>query len=261
MALIIVFSLAACGSSTQDKSTKDSASADEAEKTITVSTPYADLKIPASFEGKVNNKVTSKDPYTVTFSAADTGTELFSVVFNEARGVLLGTIVGEKENTVVYIDYAQLDPKDANYETYAIYQEDANSIVNNLNNDYEFVVNNVIERGDETTFDIKTGVVTLKYPARWKDKVNVDVTDEAASFSSGATKLFDISFVKTDNGYLLGNYKETPVYLVMYELTKGELSEEEFAELNLMQEDYLVVVNNLAKDPNFTAAQNQQSAQ
>ena len=262
---MLLVSLAACGSKNEsgasdtaatDHSAVSTEPATDAEKTLTVSTPYADLKIPASFEGKVDNKVSSKDPYTVSFFTADSGTELFSVIFNGEGDILLGTIIGDEENTVVYMDYAELNKKDKNYESCVLYQEQADMITNQLKKDYEFVLNRVVEREDDAVYDIKTDVITLKYPARWKDKVDVKVTKEAAEFSCGDTKLFDIAFEKRKNSLPLGEYKGTSLYLVIYELKKGKMSEKDFAELNLMQEDYSVILNNLIKDPDFALADN-----
>ena len=270
--LVLLVSLAACGSKEKnDDSEDDGGSSDivstgdtdatsggetDSEKTVTVSTPYADLKVPASFEGKVDNKVSTKDPYTVTFFAADDDTELFSVIFNGEGDILLGTIIGEDENTVVHISYAELNKDDKNFDTYSQYQEQADTIVNHLKNDYEFVINHIVEHEDDTTFDIKTDFATLKYPARWKDKVTVDVTEEVVGFSWKDVKLFDISLIKTENGLLLGKYREIPLYLVTYDLKKGKMSEDTFAELNMMQEDYSVILNHLIEDPNFVLNSN-----
>lgn len=273
IALMLLVSLAACGDAEKDNdsdsesateavaadgSEASASTATEAEKTITVSTPFADLKVPASYEGKVENKVTSEDPYTVTFSVKDDGTELYSVVFNGKGDILLGTIVGKKENTVIYMNTRTLNSKDKNYELYLSYQDGSSVIVNNLKKDYEFVMNAVVkyEDQDSETFDIKTDTVTLKYPAKWKDKVKVDVTKDAVKFSCGDTKLFDISFAKTKDGFLIGKYKDTSLYLVTYELKKGKMSEDDFAELNLMQEDYSVVLDHLIEDEDFVLAKN-----
>jgi len=259
--LILAVSVAACSANdtqnteTQNAETQNTvpatqatpAETEEPEELMTVSTPFADLKVPASFEGKVSDKVTSEDPYTVSFFTED-GEELFAVVFNGEGDILLGTLIGENENTVIYMNFAELDKTDENYEAKALYQEQAGLIVNYLKQDYEFVTNGVIEREDSATFDIETKVGVIKYPERWKDKVTIDVADDAVRFSSGDVKLFDISFVKTENGYPVGKYKDKDVYLVIYELEKGEKSEEDFAALNLMQEDYSVALDSLMKD-------------
>ena len=253
MAFILILSLAACSTVEKEKDEQVSGepSSETDENTITVKTPYADLKIPASFDGKVENEVTSKNPYTVTFSSAEDGTELFSVVFNGDGDVLLGTIIGEKENTVVYMNLPELNKKDKNYELYAQLQEKSYVITTYLKEDYEFLLNVAQEREDNATFDIKTDIVTLQYPTRWKDKVTIDVSADNVAFSCGDTKLFDISFVKTDDGFLLGKYKETPIYLITYELKSDKFSEEEFAQLNEMQEDYSVILDNLVDDSDF----------
>lgn len=255
LALVLVLSFAACGEDDTKKSDpKDGttlAQTVEEGDLLVVSTPYADLKLPASYEGKVTNKVTSEDPYTVTFSTVEGDTELFSIIFNGEGDVLMGTLIGEKENTVIYISYADLDPEDQNYEANVLYQEDADTIVNHLKTDYDFMINQIVLYEDDETFDIQTNVTTLKYPAQWKDKVTVDVSDDAVRFSYGDNKLFDLSFVETEDGFLIGKYQDTPIYLVNYELTQGDMTELEFTELNLMQEDNSVILTHLVEDPNF----------
>ena len=254
LALVLVLSFAACGEDDTKNDPKDGTIAilesDDSETKV-ISTPYADLKYPSVFDGKVTNKVTSEDPYTVAFSTVDDDTLLFSVIFNGEGDALLGTIIGEKENTVVYMNLPELDKDSENYDTNIQLQEKNSVIITNLQNDYEFILNSAVEHEDNTTFDIQTNVTTLKYPAQWKDKVTVDVSDDAVRFSYGDIKLFDLSFVETEDGFLIGKYQDTPIYLVNYELTQGDMTELEFTELNLMQEDYSVILNHLVEDPNF----------
>ena len=52
------------------------------EKVLKITTPYADLCLPETFDGVVANKVISKEPYTVSFYVIADKTELFSLVFH-----------------------------------------------------------------------------------------------------------------------------------------------------------------------------------
>lgn len=92
------------------------------------------------------------------------------------------------------------------------------------------------------TYDIKTKVTTLKYAAEWKDKVKTTVTDTKVSFKVDNTPIFDIVFEKCD-GYLLGTYKGTPIYIVEYPVEGYEQAR--------MVEDINVILENLLKDKNF----------
>ena len=92
------------------------------------------------------------------------------------------------------------------------------------------------------TYDIKTKVTTLKYSAEWKDKVKTTVTDNKVSFKVDNKPIFDIVFEKCD-GYLLGTYKGTPIYIVEYPVEGYEQAR--------MVEDINVILENLLKDKNF----------
>lgn len=262
LALVLSAFLVACdGSESSGKSSADevvstATSEAESEMTVIISTPYADLKVPALYSAEVKSSVTSDDPYTVTFSSSE-GTELFSFVFNGEGDSLIGTIVGKEDNTVIYLNTAEFNKKDENYEANIQLQDLSGEIITQLKKDYDLILNVAEEREDDTTFDIKTDVVTLKYPARWKDKVTVTVTEDAAAFSFGDTKLFDVAFVKSDGAFLIGEYQDTPVYLMFYELEKGKLSEEQFAEVNMMQEDHSVILDHLKEESDFVFSSEQ----
>ena len=66
----------ACGIERRGVDVNTSESVSE-EKVLKVSTPYADLCLPETFDGVVANKVISKDPYTVSFYVIADKTELF----------------------------------------------------------------------------------------------------------------------------------------------------------------------------------------
>ena len=261
-ALICAAMLASCGGdSGSSGSTSDEASAVRSgnsesvikvddKKVKGVETPYAVIKVPEVFEGAVTDKVTSEEPYTLEFSAKD-GTKLFALIFNENKGVLLGTIEGEKENTVLYAEIAELDQKSPNYAQYSEYQEGLGTITSHLKEDYDFAENIALEKEDDSTFDIKTDIVTLKYPKRWEKKVDVKTSKDAVSFSSDGVKLFDICFTVIDDGIEIGSYNNTPVYLVSYEFGKKGLTEDRIEELRSMQDDANVIFDNLYIDSNF----------
>ena len=212
------------------------------EKTMIVSTPYADLCVPDSFEGVVTDNVISEDPYTVSFQVIADKTELFSLVFGGHGDILVGTLIGKDENTVVYMNIPKLDSGNKNYDTYCGYQEAVNTIMTHLTEDYNFKVDELVEDIDTSTFDIETSIVTLKYPNKWKEKVQVKVSDDGVKFSNSGTPLFDLYFVKCD-GYLLGTYKNTPIYVVDYPVK----TDEQIA----MQKDINVILQDLMADSDF----------
>lgn len=239
LAILCVFALVSC-SKTESKG--DDPTEPEKESFVEITTPYAVLKAEESFDNKVSHKETEKDPYTLTFVNKEDNTELFSLVFNGKGDVLLGTILGEKENTVIYMNVAKLDPDSENYQENLAYQEGVNDMIKGLVEDYEFVTNEAIEYEDDSTFEIKTSVVNLKYPSKWKDRVKAEVTDDGVKFSDKGTPVFDLMFKECD-GNLLGTYKGTPVYIVEYEVK----NDDQIA----MKEDVSVILSNLMEDPDF----------
>lgn len=95
---------------------------------------------------------------------------------------------------------------------------------------------------ENATFQIKTSVVTLVYPQKWENKLNIEVTKDTVKFVNKETPIFDIVFKECD-GYLLGTYKKTPVYIVEHPVYNDEQA--------LMVEDVNVILQNLMKDENF----------
>ena len=239
MALFICISLCACGSEDDSviKATKDSSG-----KFSVIKTPYADLSLPVSVAKNMEFKLDGEAPYKVTFYSKKDKTKLYSILFGGQGDLLLGTIPGEIENTVLYVDISKLDEASENFESNAALQESINNIIEKLVSDYDFVVNETVISQNNETFDIKTSVVTLKYPLKWKNKVDIKATDKKVEFSYYKTKLFDLVF-SPGEGYLLGTYKETPIYVINYPVTTDEQS--------AMQEDVNVILENLLKDKNF----------
>ena len=99
----------------------------------------------------------------------------------------------------------------------------------------------LIEPNDEVS-DIPTDLVTLSYPERWKDKVEIKVEGKKVSFVNGDTPLFDLCFEECD-GYLLGTYDGTPIYIIEYPVE----TEEQIA----MQQDVNVIIDHLCQDAKF----------
>ena len=241
--------LCSCGTDTDkaDETTvADTTVTDNAEETTakmkSIHTPFADLKVSEDFFENVEYEEAEKSPYTLVFRTKADKTDIFTLIFGGEGDALMGTLIGEKENTVIYMNFAELDSNSENYQEYCAYQEGINDIINGLVNDYQFVVNQVVEYEDNTTFDIKTSVVTMKYPNKWKEKVKIDVTEESVKFSNDGTPLFDLIFKECD-GYLLGTYKDTPIYIVDYLVDTDEQA--------AMQEDVNVILQHLMEDSNF----------
>lgn len=109
--------------------------------------------------------------------------------------------------------------------------------------DYGFKTGEQPEQKEDTKlFEIKTDVVSLYYPEKWKDKVDVKVNGKTVSFMNNGDKVFDLRFENCD-GYLLGTYKNTPIYIVEYKAKNDDQV--------AMQQDVNVIINNLSKDKNF----------
>lgn len=263
--LILTVSLCACGQNAADASkATETATADEptavvrvtapAPKPVVVTelkTPYATLKVPESFKDKVKTETVSEKPYTLAFKAKDT--VLFRLIFDGKGEVLLGTLLGEDKNTVIYADVPALDPKSADYEENSVLQDGLGSVTEYLKKDYSFALNEEVAYEDKSTFAIKTSVVTLQYPKKWEKKVKTEVSDKKVSFSADGTPLFDVCFEKTDGGILWGDYNKTPVYVLVHSLKDVKSSAEETEALHAMQEDCDVVLENLKKTKGFTA--------
>lgn len=241
-AALIAVLLAACGSQSDGKS-ENAATVDSAGvKYNIIETPYANLRVTEDFDENVAHKETGKEPYVLTFSSKKDDTELFSIVFNGKGNTLFGTIVGEDANTVIHTNLVKLDENSENYETNRAYQDKLKDILSCLTADYEIILGEEVDHETTSDFDIETPVVTLKYPNKWKNKVKVEVTDDSVKFSNNGTPVFDLVFKET-KGYLLGTYKETPIYMVEHPVKTNEQA--------AMQQDVNVILKHLMKDPNF----------
>lgn len=214
------------------------------ESLVTISTPYADLKVTKTFYDKTENKVTSENPYTVEFTSKK-GDDLFSVVFNEKSDFHLCSFKKDGKDVTAYAKMGKLDDKSSNYDEDCILQEEVNVIKENLNADY---VDSKKESKEATgtgaeTYDIDTPVGKVKYPVMWKDKVKTEKTGNTVKFTNDGTPLFDLVFEKCD-GYLLGTYKDTPVYVVYHDVKTDEQQ--------AMIDDVNVILQGLMSDKDFT---------
>lgn len=243
-ALLLICTVLFCACGSQSNSGSESAATVDSAgvKYSIIATPYADLRVTEDFEKNIAHKETGKDPYTLTFSSKKDNTELFSIVFNGKGDSLFGTIKGEDANTVIYTNLAKLDESSENYETNRAYQNKLKDLLNCLTADYEIILGEEVDHKITSNFEIETPLVTLKYPNKWKDKVKVEVTGDSVKFSDNGTPLFDLVFKETD-GYLLGTYKGTPIYMVEHPVKNDEQA--------AMQQDVNVILKYLMMDSNF----------
>lgn len=225
---------------------------EKADPGISVETPYAVLRVPSEFDGALQWKTVSEEPYVLAFTTTE-GREVFSLHFNQETANLLGTLPLDGENVVIYADFSEVDKQDAQYATLMRYQLAVGTIIENLAADYGFQPNVLPEPAVPTleAVTIETKVVTLKYPAEWKDRVTVEVTDERAAFSCEGTKLFDVCFFD-GSGYPLGTYDGTPISIVSYDIDPAVKSETELQDLYAMQEGVNFITQNLMQDPKFS---------
>lgn len=217
---------------------------------MVISTEYADLKYPGKWADRVTVKTEGN---AVRFSSGSVS--LFDILFNGTEGVVLGTIQGEDRNTVVrMINYA-IPADAADYDACCGMQEDVNFIMEALKNDYDFVAGKEVLKEDDSVFEIRTGVISLYYPNKWKDVVDVSVEDDAVRFSCGETPLFSVLFGQSE-GSVLGSCNGTSVSITFDELDESGFSSEEFDRLCAMQEDVNVVIQGLMSAEDFHAGAN-----
>lgn len=231
------------GMETSEEAGAPTESKPEGEDFVIISTPYADLRLPASFDKAVSHEETGNEPYVISFKSRTDETELFSIIFNGTGEYLVGTLMGEEKNTVVHANTNDLDQNDQNYESNLFYQEQLYLILGYLAEDYNLVPEEAIDDEDPTDFEIQTSLVTLYYPSRWKEKVEIEVLDNGVKFSAAGTPLFDLMFEECD-GYMLGSYEGTPIYMVEYPVE----TEEQAA----MQAGVNTILQHLTEDPNFS---------
>lgn len=253
LVILCIAAFAACGSDKDDSgkgsgsSASDTSSDGIAAADKTIKTPYADLRVTTDFYEHTDYQEMSKDPYILTFSSKE-GKELFALHFNHTTDNVVGTLKQKDKNIVIYMTLGKLDSKDANYDRDCRYQEEVNVIIESLEEDYDFIPYRAVSKDDSVdtqsvdTFNIKTTVTTLKYPKRWKDKVDIDNSGDTVKFSCDDTPLFDLVF-NEGKGYLLGTYKDTPIYVIYHEVKKDEHIE--------MVDDVNIILQNLMKDKNF----------
>ena len=197
--------------------------------------PFAGLvlKYPKEWQDQVT--VAEQEDGSLAFAAEDS--PLFPL-YADGNHSILGTVISET-NTILSVEFAQIDQNDT---TRMAMQKDINVIIHHLSMDYDFEIGAAVEDEDDSTFQIETSVTTLYYPAKWQDRITVNVTDEKVSFSAGETPLFDLVFTKCD-GYLLGTYGSTPIYIMEYPVTEQEHA--------AMQMGVNVILEHLQEDDQF----------
>ncbi len=219
---------------------------------VIVQTPYCELVVPGEFYRMTEYRVSGDNPCTISFWSKKDGTQLFSIVFDSKAPYLLGTLMQEDRNVVVYAELPDVSYENQNYQELSRLQEDGiNSILSHLIADTDFVLNEVVEYN--ATFSISTEVVTLRYPLKWKDEVDVKVSQQKAEFYCGEYHLFDISFVKCD-GILIGRCRDIPIYVIPYDLDTFSLSEETSLKLSEMQEDVNTLIECVLEEPGVEPA-------
>ena len=251
--IIVIISLGKGSTKPLDNSTPDEAATEtvqeptfvklvEAKDTYSFDLGFVTLRYPNNFKDVVTvdgvEKHDRKDNFTLKFSCGDT--QLFDLYFNSGEGNILGTLVSDEGNTVITVKTYVVDSNDIEMLER---QESLNVIIEALISDYGFVIGEEIEDEDSgEVFEIETDLVTLSYPKKWQDKVDITVEDKAVRFARGEDKLFDLCFEECD-GYLLGAYDGTPIYMVEY-TTKDD-------EMVAMQSDVNVIIDYLIKDEKF----------
>ena len=239
-AFVIASAFAGCNNNDgkDNNNSSSSATADSADSKkggyIEIAAKNCTLKYPDKWKDKIKTSTEDKDVYSVRFSSGDI--KLFDIMFGGNSGTVLGTLKQKDGNTVLYIkDYA-LDKKHKNDSELLEMKEDINFIINNLSKDYDFAKGQKIEDSSNELYEIKTDVVNLYYPKRWKDSVTTNVSKNGVKFSYNKTPLFDVLF-GGQKGVLLGTYKDTEIFIKTCEIKKDKLKDSDYSKALLMQED------------------------
>ena len=225
---------------------------DNTDDNTVVKTKYCDLKYPDEWVDRVKVEIDESDIYTVKFMMKD-DTPIFDLIFNCDTGYLLGTIEGEKENTVIRIKNYTMAQDDSRYNDFCLIEEGINVITENLSKDYSFAEGKEILKGEGATFEIETRLVPLRYPIKWKNMVTIEVSDTSVKFSCKEHKLFDLLF-GSDEGYTLGAYNGETISIVTYDIDKTAVSEELYLQLCTMKDDVNVILLHLMEDESFKTA-------
>lgn len=162
------------------------------------------------------------------------GNKLFDLAFADGDGFLIGSV----GDTPVYLVYYS-----ANNEMERAMQDDVNVLLQALMERDDYSASAPDTPGKEEVFTIESRIGALRYPVKWKDRVTVEADDEQVSFSNGSVRLFALVFSEGE-GYFLGTYGETPIYVVDYEV-EGE-------ENRAMQDDLNVIIQYLLEEPEFS---------
>ena len=78
-----------------------------------------------------------------------------------------------------------------------------------------------------------------------------EVACNGVGFSSNGSELFALSFTESESAFFFGTYKQTPIYIVTYEIDEAQYTADEYGALRMMQEDIDTIIDNLMADPNF----------
>ena len=113
--VICLTAFTACGGQPSEAVQETTEKAKLTDEVTRIKTPYAEICVPKSFENNVKNTVTKESPYTVAFTSVKDDTQLFEVVFNGKGSVLMGTIVGDEGNTVLYMNVPALKKDSPNF--------------------------------------------------------------------------------------------------------------------------------------------------
>ena len=262
IAAVVIISVIANGGSGTKKVDKEDPEATEATETVEATEPpfvqlvdeadtyqidlgFAKLRFPNAYKDTIKiegvKEYQYSDGFVLKFTAADNGVKLYDLYFNQQKDDILGTLTTDAGYTYIYVESNALDPDDVEH---IAMQETINVIISGMINDYEFATNEILTEDFDNSevFAIETDVVTLYYPTRWQDKVEIKVEGNTVSFKSGDKNIFDLRFEECD-GYLLGTYDGTPIYMVEYPVSSDEES--------AIQQDVNIIIQHLMEDEKF----------
>ena len=161
---IIISALTACGSSEQEKSEKPndtvpvtetakSAETTEAENPFdldeselySIETDYCTLKYPLKWQNSTKTVITQDGAYSITFYALTSCGEvrLFDLIFGESESYRLGSLTTDAGTVDVHMESYEIDKTSVTEEDYLncyFMEEDINVIINELSDDYGFVL-------------------------------------------------------------------------------------------------------------------------
>lgn len=149
LAILAVFTLAACGTNEPQPIQEPTAEIAETEppfyttdeETFDIETKFCNLSYPVKWKDAVSVDISEDDVYAVSFSAGEV--KLFALQFGGTEGDKLGTLPNNGEAIEIYINSFDIDPDSMSEDEYlncCAMEEAVNVIISKLIENYGFEI-------------------------------------------------------------------------------------------------------------------------